>query len=373
MSTGANGGRDRNGPLTQNFFSIGTQCGYSDNRIQDCGSIGTTNSCTCGNNCYGWLNCQPGTEKWTDFDVWGLYFSLLLACDNGETRLVGGSTNREGRVEVCVNGRWGTVCNKSQEGIAGAVCSQLGFAAQGISRNTFWIMYSNLFVYTEARVVTTFPSGFVPISRCTVQNGQLSCTQITDASCDHSMDLGVVCSTYEQLYNELLAKQTSTEAPSPTCPPCEATTCSTVTCPECPTMTSESCDSPTSSPCPEITCPACAEKSCPTIDCSTCQATTTSSQNRTGTIQTAGVQPRVEGCASTPVLGGAVGVLVTVLVVLVIGWSLSCVALVKRSTQTLKQTQWVQKKAVNKNMRTQLLVFQTLTCDTVMVLYSTQG
>ena len=44
---------------------------------------------------------------------------------------MGGSTEREGRVEVCVGGHWGTVCNNSQEGVAGAVCSQLGFPAQG--------------------------------------------------------------------------------------------------------------------------------------------------------------------------------------------------------------------------------------------------
>ena len=46
-------------------------------------------------------------------------------------RLVGGSTYREGRVEVCMDGYWGTVCDNSQEGIAGAVCSQLGFPAEG--------------------------------------------------------------------------------------------------------------------------------------------------------------------------------------------------------------------------------------------------
>ena len=43
-----------------------------------------------------------------------------------------GSSANEGRVEVCVDGRWGTVCNDSQEGIAGAVCSQLGFLSEGI-------------------------------------------------------------------------------------------------------------------------------------------------------------------------------------------------------------------------------------------------
>ena len=57
-----------------------------------------------------------------------------LACTNGEVRLVGGSTNREGRVEVCVDGHWGTVCNKCSnigKGIAGAACSRLGFPKLG--------------------------------------------------------------------------------------------------------------------------------------------------------------------------------------------------------------------------------------------------
>ena len=42
-----------------------------------------------------------------------------------------GTTNREGRVEVCKDGRWGAVCNNEQEGIAGVVCSLLGFPGEG--------------------------------------------------------------------------------------------------------------------------------------------------------------------------------------------------------------------------------------------------
>ena len=47
-------------------------------------------------------------------------------------RLVEGLTHREGRVEVCVNGRWKTVSNNSH-GIAGPgdVCNKLGFPAEG--------------------------------------------------------------------------------------------------------------------------------------------------------------------------------------------------------------------------------------------------
>ena len=48
---------------------------------------------------------------------------------------MGGSTDREGRVEVCVGGRrWRTVCTGSQE-LAGGVCSQLGYIFEGINRS----------------------------------------------------------------------------------------------------------------------------------------------------------------------------------------------------------------------------------------------
>ncbi len=56
-------------------------------------------------------------------------------CADGEIRLVGGSTDREGRVEVCVGGkRWRTVCTGSQE-LAGAVCSQMGYIFEGNMQN----------------------------------------------------------------------------------------------------------------------------------------------------------------------------------------------------------------------------------------------
>ena len=67
-------------------------------------------------------------------------FPLNVACTNGEVRLVGGSTN-EGRVEVCVDEHWGTVCNNSQEGIAGAYCSQLEFPAEG---NMYMLLFERV-------------------------------------------------------------------------------------------------------------------------------------------------------------------------------------------------------------------------------------
>ncbi|XP_064397217.1 scavenger receptor cysteine-rich domain superfamily protein-like isoform X2 [Halichondria panicea] len=52
----------------------------------------------------------------------------MAACVNSDTRLVGGSTDREGRVEVCDNSRWRTVCTGNQDlpVLAGGVCSRIG-------------------------------------------------------------------------------------------------------------------------------------------------------------------------------------------------------------------------------------------------------
>ena len=53
-------------------------------------------------------------------------------CGHGEVRLVGGCDTSEGRVDVCVHGQWGTVCDDRWSDRNGeVVCRQLGIPASG--------------------------------------------------------------------------------------------------------------------------------------------------------------------------------------------------------------------------------------------------
>lgn len=62
--------------------------------------------------------------------------TLLLCsvlCANGELRLMGGSTDMEGRVEICINETWGTICDESWGTMdAQVACRSLGFSYMGM-------------------------------------------------------------------------------------------------------------------------------------------------------------------------------------------------------------------------------------------------
>ena len=59
---------------------------------------------------------------------------------DGAVRLVGGSGSHEGRVEVCVNQAWGTVCDHFWSNADGnVVCGQLGFLNRGKNNLDFLV------------------------------------------------------------------------------------------------------------------------------------------------------------------------------------------------------------------------------------------
>ena len=53
----------------------------------------------------------------------------ISVCTTGSIRLAGGTSSLNGRVEVCYNNAWGTVCDDIWDSVnAGVVCRQLGLS-----------------------------------------------------------------------------------------------------------------------------------------------------------------------------------------------------------------------------------------------------
>ena len=59
-------------------------------------------------------------------------YLFAAPCRTGQLRLVGGNIPNEGRVEICIDNEWGTVCDNGWSSTdATVVCRQLGYSIQG--------------------------------------------------------------------------------------------------------------------------------------------------------------------------------------------------------------------------------------------------
>ena len=64
--------------------------------------------------------------------IFVVIFFLYVVCSDGDLRLVSGNVVNEGRVEICLNNVWGTICDDSFSNVdAEVVCRKLNYSTEG--------------------------------------------------------------------------------------------------------------------------------------------------------------------------------------------------------------------------------------------------
>lgn len=64
-----------------------------------------------------------------------------IGCVEGAVRLEGGVDSTEGRVEICINDQWGTVCDQMWDVLdAAVVCRQLQLNYTGKINDSSWVL-----------------------------------------------------------------------------------------------------------------------------------------------------------------------------------------------------------------------------------------
>ena len=126
-------------------------------------------------------------------------------------RLAGGSTTNVGRVEICANETWGTVCDDFWgPADAGVICRQLGFSRFSETKAPVIVLLVNTLLFLMNIDATAVGSAFYgrgsgPIHiddvACTgTETNVLQCTyDPVTSDCGHSEDAGVQCQIDSEL------------------------------------------------------------------------------------------------------------------------------------------------------------------------------
>ena len=124
-------------------------------------------------------------------------------CTNGKVRLMGGSVPSEGRVEMCYDGQWGTMCGyESITTYSNVICRQLGYSPYGAN-----VYYNSYFGQGSGGILLYTPS-LLCIGN---ERSLLECYHATigfHLCSNHSNDVGVSCQG-KFIYYPMLMKEYS--------------------------------------------------------------------------------------------------------------------------------------------------------------------
>ena len=139
-------------------------------------------------------------------EVISLMLISVAVGGNGAVRLVGGAKSTEGRLEILIDGVWGTVCNDEFDTFAAmVVCKQLGTKGSGESFTSVVTTFSILTLLVAlSEVVANVSFGAGPSSQpihldevlCTGnEDNLLGCIHdgIGAHDCSHREDVGIIC------------------------------------------------------------------------------------------------------------------------------------------------------------------------------------
>ena len=130
----------------------------------------------------------------------------LAPCTDGQIRLVGGVVIHEGRVEVCMDNQWGTVCDDSWDtDDTTVVCRQLGFSTTG-AIPTFHVEQHQLILLVVCptdsvpflnshfgSAASSVPIYYDNVACLGTESYLANCSRASSVSCTHSEDAGVRC------------------------------------------------------------------------------------------------------------------------------------------------------------------------------------
>ena len=90
------------------------------------------------------------------------------SCTDGELRLPSGYVPGEGRVEICINNAWGTVCDDGWDNTdASVVCRQLGYYPIGMLASIVIIFLTHSCIFAKSlEVLASIFNFFIQFISC---------------------------------------------------------------------------------------------------------------------------------------------------------------------------------------------------------------